>query len=118
MAGRPGRAGWVDQRRATSWRCQRRIVDGVGLQRTFQDRLGHLVEQSVDAVDRSAGSLRVREERIDHRRIECLGEPAGRRSLGVGIGLVLAHVGVPSDRHVDHNGRSWVTRGLHRWHDT
>lgn len=29
MAGRPGRAGWVVQRRATSCRCQRRIVDGV-----------------------------------------------------------------------------------------
>ena len=29
MAGRPGRAGWVVQRRVTSCRCQRRIVDGV-----------------------------------------------------------------------------------------
>ena len=28
QAGRPGRTGWV-QRRATSWRCQRRIVAGV-----------------------------------------------------------------------------------------
>ena len=29
MAGRPGRVGWVVQRRATSWRCQRRMVAGV-----------------------------------------------------------------------------------------
>jgi hypothetical protein len=29
MAGRPGRAGWVVQRRATSSRCQRKIVAGV-----------------------------------------------------------------------------------------
>ena len=29
MAGRPGRTGGVVQRRVTSWRCQRRIVEGV-----------------------------------------------------------------------------------------
>jgi hypothetical protein len=29
MAGRPGRTGWVVQRRAMSWRCQRRMVAGV-----------------------------------------------------------------------------------------
>ena len=29
IAGRPGRVGFVVQRRATSWRCQRRIVAGV-----------------------------------------------------------------------------------------
>jgi hypothetical protein len=29
IVGRPGRTGGVVQRRATSWRCQRRIVDGV-----------------------------------------------------------------------------------------
>jgi len=88
------------------------------LQGSFQNRLGHLVEQSVDAVDRGAGGLRAREERIDRRRVECFSEPAGRRCIGVGIRLVLTHVGVPSDRRVDHNGRSWVTRGLHGWHDT
>src|SRR3954453_14311854 len=27
-AGRPGRRGWVVQRRAISWRCQRRMVAG------------------------------------------------------------------------------------------
>jgi len=27
-------------------------------------------------------------------------------------------VGVLPDRHVDHNGRSWVTRGLHTCRDT
>jgi hypothetical protein len=29
MAGRPSRVGWVVQRRAISWRCQRRMVAGV-----------------------------------------------------------------------------------------
>ena len=93
------------------------MVGHLGLQSTLQDGLGHLVEQSVDTVDRGAGGFRVSEQRVDRRRSESIGEPASRSGLGR-LGVVLWHVGVLPDRYVDHNGRSWVTRGLHTCRDT
>jgi hypothetical protein len=41
------------------------MVGHLGLQGPFEHGLGHLVEQSVDAVDRGAGGLRVSEQRVD-----------------------------------------------------
>jgi hypothetical protein len=50
MAGRPGRTGWVVQRRATSWRCQRRMVAGV----TSSPRRRWTGEQSGEGGDQGA----------------------------------------------------------------
>lgn len=91
------------------------VMGHLGLQRTLEHGLGHLVEQPIDAVDRCAGGLRVGEQSVDRRRLEGLGEPTGRRGLGIEIDLVLCHVGVLPDRHVDHSGRSWSTRCLVGW---
>src|SRR4051794_38956442 len=94
------------------------VVSHLGLQGTFEDGLGNLIQQSVDPVNRGAGGLRIGEQSVDHGGVECLGEPAGRLGLNLRIGLVLDHVGVLPDRRVDHSGRSWSTRGLHTCHDT
>jgi len=75
------------------------------------------VEQSVDIIDRGVGGFRVSEQRINRRRGKSISEPASRSGLGR-LGVVLWHVGVLPDRHVDHNGRSWSTRGLHTCRDT
>src|SRR4051794_27131029 len=93
------------------------MVGHLSLQSTPQDGLGHLVEQSVDPSDRGTGGLRVSEQRVDRRRGKSIGEPASRSGLDR-LGVVLWHVGVLPDRHVDHNGRSWSTRGLHTCRDT
>jgi hypothetical protein len=94
------------------------MVGHLGLQRPIEDRLGHLIEQTVDPVDRGTRGLRISEQCIDCRRLERRSQPTRRRSVMHGIGLVLAHVGVLPDRHVDHSGRSWSTRGLHTPRDT
>jgi hypothetical protein len=47
---------------------------------------------------------------VDRRRTESVDELASHSGLGR-LGDVLWHVGVLPDRHLDHNGRSWSTRG-------
>ena len=94
------------------------VVSHLGLQNAVEDGFGDLVQESVDPVDRGAGGLRIGEQRVDHGRLECLGESASRLALIVKIALLFDHVGVLPDRHVDHSGRSWSTHGLHERHDT
>jgi hypothetical protein len=57
-AGRPDRAGWVvQQRRATSWRCQRRIVPGgTSSPRRRRTGSGRVIHPSVKTISSSCAS--------------------------------------------------------------
>jgi hypothetical protein len=93
-------------------------VGHLGLQGPINHSLGHLIQQTVHAIQRRPGDLRIGQQRIDGARIEHLGQPA--RGLGLQIidAGVLTHEMVPSQPSDDHIGRSWSIRGLHTCHDT
>jgi hypothetical protein len=60
-----------------------RAYPGPRWQGPFQHGLGHLVEQSVDTVDRGPGGFRVSEQRIDRRRRKSVAPAlAGHRHAG------------------------------------
>ena len=87
MAGRPGRTGWVVQRRATSWRCQRRMVAGV----TSSPRRRRTGEQSGEGGDQGAvGPAHPRARRASLEHGELVAQDQDLDVLG-GVGSGAQH---------------------------
>src|SRR3954451_16271102 len=95
------------------------VMGHLALQGPFEHGLGHLIEQTVDAVDRGAGRVRISKQRINRLGLQRRREPAGGRGVGRRyLKIFVVHWDVLPDHHAAHGSRSWSVRCLHSWHDT